>query len=87
VTDEMNEPARQRRPSKPIVQNETLARTRLLTVAQAARILSLREGTLRVWIAARRIPVVRLGRAVRIPEKAVEDLIAANTIPAREGRG
>jgi excisionase family DNA binding protein len=58
----------------------------MLNVKQAAERLGLRESTLRAWIAQRRIGVVRLGRAVRIPNEEVARLIAEGTIPAREQR-
>ena len=58
----------------------------MLTVRQAAERLGLRESTCRAWIAQRRIGIVRLGRAVRIPAEEVERLIANGTIPARERR-
>ena len=61
---------------------------RLVTCAAAAQTLGLKEATVRVWVARRRIPSVKLGRAVRIPAEAVEELIRLNTIPARvENRG
>jgi excisionase family DNA binding protein len=55
----------------------------MLTVHEAAARLGLRDSTLRAWIAQRRIGIVRLGRAIRIPLKEVERLIAVGTIPAR----
>jgi excisionase family DNA binding protein len=58
---------------------------RLLTVREAAERLALREGTIRAWLSRRRLPKVRLGRAVRIPAEAVEALIFAGTIPAGDG--
>ena len=58
----------------------------MLTARQAAERLGLRESTLRAWIAQRRIGIVRLGRAVRIPLEEVQRLIAEGTIPAREKR-
>jgi excisionase family DNA binding protein len=48
----------------------------LLTVRAAARRLGLRDGTVRAWIRQGRLPGVKLGRAVRIPNEAVERLIA-----------
>ena len=62
----------------------------MLTVKQASERLGLQDSTLRAWIAQRRIGIVRLGRAVRIPLEEVERLIAEGTIPAkgpRNGRG
>lgn len=60
--------------------------TRLLTVRHASELLAIREGTLRLWLAQRRLPAVRLGRAVRVPAAAVEDFVRRNTTPAREER-
>lgn len=56
----------------------------MLTVRQAAERLGLRDSTLRAWIAQRRIGIVRLGRAVRIPLEEIERLIAEGSVPARE---
>lgn len=59
---------------------------RLLTCAEAAIELGLKEATIRVWIAQRRLESVKLGRAVRIPSSAIESLIQENTLPARRDR-
>jgi excisionase family DNA binding protein len=56
---------------------------RLLTVPQAADELGLSARTVWAWIYARKLGVVRLGRAVRIPRTAIESLIEAGTIPAK----
>lgn len=56
----------------------------MLTVREVAERLGLRESTVRAWIAQRRIGVVRLGRAVRIPPEEVARLIAENTVPPRK---
>ncbi len=56
----------------------------MLTVRQAAERLGLRDSTLRAWIAQRRIGIVRLGRAVRIPLEEIERLVAEGSVPARE---
>jgi excisionase family DNA binding protein len=55
----------------------------LLKVREASERLGLQSSTLRAWIGQRRIGIVRLGRAVRIPAEEVERLIAEGTIPAR----
>jgi len=57
----------------------------LLTVREAADRLALKEGTVRLWLAQRRLPVVRCGRAIRIPLQAIEEFIQSNTIPAKCG--
>jgi excisionase family DNA binding protein len=55
---------------------------RLLRVAEAAERLGLTPKTLRFWIWTRKIEHVKIGRAVRIPEHAIEQLIEQGTIPA-----
>ena len=57
---------------------------KLLTVAESAHELGLKPGTIRAWIAQRRIGVVRLGRAVRIPVQEIERLIVEGTMPAKD---
>jgi excisionase family DNA binding protein len=47
----------------------------LLTVDDVARQLALKPCTIRKWIFQRRMPVVRIGRAVRIRQMDVEALI------------
>jgi excisionase family DNA binding protein len=59
---------------------------RLLTCAQAGDALGLKEATVRVWIARRKLAFVKLGRAVRVPQEAIEEMITSNTVPAREAR-
>jgi excisionase family DNA binding protein len=49
---------------------------RLLTIAEAATRLGLKISTIRRRILERRIAVVRIGRAVRIPIEVVDALIA-----------
>jgi excisionase family DNA binding protein len=58
----------------------------MLTVRQASERLGLRESTLRAWIGQRRIGIVRLGRAIRIPLEEIDRLIAQGTIPAKGPR-
>lgn len=57
---------------------------RLLTVAQAAERLGTTERFPRRLIAERRISFVKLGSHVRIPERALEEFIAASTVEAAE---
>ena len=56
---------------------------RLYKVPQAAEILNVSPKTIWTWIAAQQIEVTRLGRAVRIPSRALDDLIEAGTTPAK----
>ncbi|MBZ5565683.1 MAG: helix-turn-helix domain-containing protein [Acidobacteriia bacterium] len=57
----------------------------MLTVAEAAQELGLKESTIRAWLLRRKhIRFVKLGRAVRISREEVDRLIRENTIPTRE---
>lgn len=53
---------------------------RLLTVAQAAELLSTSPRFPRRLIEERRIRFVRIGRHVRIPESALREFIAAGLV-------
>jgi excisionase family DNA binding protein len=55
----------------------------LLTVPEAADQLGLSARTLWEWLAQRRLECVKLGRAVRIRQAVIDDLIARGTVPAR----
>jgi excisionase family DNA binding protein len=46
----------------------------LLTVTRAAALLGVSRSTLYQLVAAGRVPVVRLGRAVRVPRRGLERL-------------
>jgi excisionase family DNA binding protein len=57
---------------------------RLVPVTEAARLLGVKERTLRAWLSFRRLPHVKLGRrAVRIPLSALQAFIKLRTIRAR----
>ena len=56
----------------------------LLTVPQVAERLGLKPATIRRRILERRLPYVKLGRAVRIPVEAIDELIASSYRPAIE---
>jgi excisionase family DNA binding protein len=55
----------------------------LLTVNEAAERLGIRPSTVRQWIWTRKIPMVKIGRCVRVPVEAVSRFIEANTVAAR----
>ncbi|MCI0385097.1 excisionase family DNA-binding protein [Streptomyces sp. CNQ085] len=60
---------------------------RYLSVAQVAERLGTTERFPRRLVAERRITFVKVGRHVRIPESALAEYIAANTVePARPRR-
>jgi excisionase family DNA binding protein len=56
---------------------------KLLKVPEAAELLALSKKTVWAWIGDRRIGVVRLGRAVRVPMSEIDRLIEEGTTPAR----
>jgi excisionase family DNA binding protein len=62
-----------------------MATARLLKVPEAAEMLALSQKTVWQWIGERRIGVVRLGRAVRIPQAEIDRLMEEGTTPARRG--
>jgi excisionase family DNA binding protein len=61
---------------------EASAARRFLTVKEAATELRLRESTLRLWIGARRIASVHLGRRVVIPITELERLVSKGLTPS-----
>jgi excisionase family DNA binding protein len=56
---------------------------KLLKVPEAAEMLTLSQKTVWQWIGERRIGVVRLGRAVRVPLSEIERLMQEGLTPAR----
>jgi len=60
-----------------------MSNARLLKVPEAAEVLALSQKTLWQWIGQRRIGVVRLGRAVRVPVSEIDRLMEEGSTPAR----
>ena len=56
----------------------------LLTIDEAAELLGTTDRFPRRLISERRIRFVRVGRYVRIPMDAIEEYVAAQTVPAVE---
>jgi excisionase family DNA binding protein len=54
----------------------------LLTCAEAAELLGVKEPTVRVWIARKKLGHTKLGRCVRIPKDAIEEFIRSGMVPA-----
>jgi excisionase family DNA binding protein len=54
----------------------------LLTVAEAAELLNVKEPTIRAWIARRKLAYTKLGRSVRIPRDAIEQMVRDGMVPA-----
>jgi excisionase family DNA binding protein len=62
---------------------DTKNATRLLTVQEAARLLAVSVSTLYGWVWQRRIPFVKVGRALRFDMADLEKFIQANRTQAR----
>ncbi len=58
----------------------------LLDIKTVSRRLDVAESTVRSWVLRRRIRFVKLGRAVRIPAVAVEELIRSGTVSPPENK-
>ena len=57
--------------------------TKLLTFEQAAERINVQPDTVRKWAAAGKLPRCKIGgKTIRIPESAIEALIANSLIPA-----
>ena len=56
---------------------------RLLTAAEAGEYLGLAEQTLRQWASMRKVPCVKLGRALRFDVRELEEWIDSNRQPVR----
>ena len=56
---------------------------KLLTIEQGAERLGLKPATVRFWVWMKKIPYVKLGRAVRLREDTIQDLIQQGTVPAK----
>jgi len=61
--------------------------TRLLTVQEAAQLLAVSVSTLYGWAWQRRIPFVKVGRALRFDLADLERFIQANRFQARSRPG
>lgn len=69
--------------SSPFRSADCERRQGLLTVNETAERLGIRPVTVREWLARRKLPMVKVGRCVRVPSEAVAEYIQRNTIPVR----
>lgn len=60
---------------------------KLLTIEEAACQLGLKPATVRFWVWTRKIDYVKVGRAVRLREETIRDVIESGTVPAKRGGG
>lgn len=57
---------------------------KLLNVEEFAAALGLSPRTIRQWIWMRRVPFIRVGRAIRFQPETVNEIINRGTVPALE---
>lgn len=57
----------------------------MLTVKEAAKVLSCSEAAIRKWLYQRRLPAVKVGRLVRLRQADLEALIARGLRPPLSG--
>jgi excisionase family DNA binding protein len=62
------------------------AKQELFNVRDSAAYMGIAQPTLWTWIYARRIPSIRLGRAVRLRKSDLDNFIESNVTPALEPR-
>lgn len=60
------------------------AKKGLMTVEQFAEAVGLRPATVRQWIWLRKVPYVRVGRAIRFKPETAQQIVARGTVPALE---
>lgn len=60
--------------------------TKLRSLPEAAEVLGVSVKCLRGWVWRRTIPYVKVGRAVRIADRTIEEIIERGTVPALEQR-
>jgi excisionase family DNA binding protein len=68
------------------IQDSSRIQRNLLTVEEFAAALGLSPKTVRQWTWMRRIPFVRVGRAIRFRPETVDEIVNRGTIPALEDR-
>jgi excisionase family DNA binding protein len=66
-----------------LLQPGTASDARLLTVSQAAQYLAISASTLYGWVWQRRIPFVKVGRAVRFDLRELEQFIESSRVKPR----
>lgn len=56
---------------------------KLLTVKEAASVLSCSEAAIRKWVHQGRLPIVKAGRLVRVPQRNLEEFVRAQSSALR----
>ena len=58
----------------------TVVRKHLLTVGEAAEYLSVTPKTIRNWVGAGTLPKVKVGRCLRLDQRALDRFLAASNV-------
>ena len=61
-----------------------MGNSKLLNAVEAAEYLGLKPATMRSWILHSKICHVKVGRAVRITQSILDEIIRQGTIPAKQ---
>lgn len=67
-----------------VIQTDSGIRRRLLTNDEFAAALGLSPKTTRQWTWMRKVPFVRVGRAIRFRPETVDEILNRGTVPAQE---
>ena len=54
--------------------NEKFNGRSLLTIKEVVPLLNVKESTLRSWVRQKKVPVIRLGRCVRIKYEVIQNI-------------
>jgi excisionase family DNA binding protein len=60
--------------------------SKLLTVEEFADAVGMSPKTIRQWVWMRRVPFLRVGRAIRFRPSTVEEILKRSEVPALEER-
>jgi excisionase family DNA binding protein len=60
--------------------------SKLLSVTEFADAVGLSPKTIRQWVWMRRVPYVRVGRAIRFRQETVEEILRRGEVPALDRR-
>ena len=63
-----------------------LGKRSLLTTEEFASALGLSPKTIRQWVWNRRVPFVRVGRAIRFKPETIDEIVTRGTVPALEAQ-
>ncbi len=74
------------RPTGRIVTTRAVPETNLIDINELARRLSIPKGTLYNWVYLRRIPFVKLGRALRFNPEEIERIVRSSSTLEVAGR-